>query len=1300
MKRISKQIALLVLMVFAGLFIASCGETKRYNVTFDANGGTLTGESVLYVNDGEKVKKPTDPTNTGYRFLGWFISDDEGETLLLKWDFDEKAVDTNIVLYAGWEEIVDDERVLSILEVLNLDDDEAALTEGVVYFVGDGGFYIADESNSLYVEYASIVVNIGEKLLVEGTYKIEDNRPVLKAELVSLLDEEQDILETVNKTVAEVAALDPSDVLSWYGYFKVEGVLKYNSALREYMLVSENLNDELVIISSDNEALNALIGERIKVDVLLVEYNSFSNSWKVLFVEESLEEYNYTEAELKVILNSFFNKEVLSEVLGGGLTLPALMDEVIGLTITWESTIDLIEILPKAAGENVYRTIVQVPEEDTQGKLFATIAYKELDEFEMELDVLVRTLVKTSLKDAILDKDFRSLFDAVVIGFAAGQNITFKSYIVQDLEDPSVIITVDYHIEEGLFGSYIDNVEIGDILTFTAQYRESGRPTFLEVDTVAKGETQDPVYDLENAPVLNSDTFGNFPGYNSFVKLDNPYLQYSTSGMPADTNWVRLSPNANQMTGKFGLANDKTLAFLIRPLDELVGSNWRMTLDVPTTTGDPVLYEGSIYGFVLYESATYFQFVAVSEDHFKPSDGLLIKLLLSEEMPNRVESGNIELLTEHDVVDGLITWTSSDESIVDVTGKVTYPEVDETVTLTATFKPLDSEEEQSISFDVVIVGQVRVVLEVSDVLELDSGEFFNLGGYVLQFGYSESTASPSTSKLNEVFLQDRVTGQILIVLDLADKVNIGDEVEFFGQVDIDDEGKLVVSYKEDLRLVDSDVVLLDYKDGAIKVESYAEALLEFDKDFHFGQVFHFVGPAFFNSTTTSGRMTNLRFHLNPNASGLADLRMGGKSLVFNINSNAPAVGADFAEELFGIEGNPFTIYPGLEKHLDFYFVVKHYSASYYYVVLLSEDDVVKHAVDIVVERDIKDLVPTEVIAGDMTLPVEHELLDGPITWASNNEAVIDATGKVTYPAEEELVELTFSFDHGGESYSFVIEVSVKAAVPKSVSEIIDEAEDGDVVYVEAIVVGFHWNGSNNVNYTTYNGVILKDATGNDLLYVDGLYENYGEERFAYKVGEDTLAKGDKIRFVANYTVATSAGHAGRKTLVIDNAESANMTIVAREVEYTFNLDEAVEVTGQEDLEDIAENLPYGTLFKISGDFGFRGSASTYGTGVNLQTSYVRGAATDYNMPVSWADRGQRFSFKFDGNDPNLGNKWYEDILGINSDTYTGTAASGMTFEEGAYIYFYLGHSLPTAATSNGYIQLVILEREWINATLK
>lgn len=70
-----------------------------YTVTFNSNGGS----SVLAqnVNAGSLVVKPTDPTYTGYTFVGWYTDSE----LINAYNFN-LAVNANINLYAKWSKII------------------------------------------------------------------------------------------------------------------------------------------------------------------------------------------------------------------------------------------------------------------------------------------------------------------------------------------------------------------------------------------------------------------------------------------------------------------------------------------------------------------------------------------------------------------------------------------------------------------------------------------------------------------------------------------------------------------------------------------------------------------------------------------------------------------------------------------------------------------------------------------------------------------------------------------------------------------------------------------------------------------------------------------------------------------------------------------------------------------------------------------------------------------------------------------------------------------------------------------
>lgn len=69
---------------------------KNYDLTFNSMGGSdVTSQSILY---GNVANAPTNPTKTGYIFVGWYKEAD----LTTKWNFSADTVTENTTLYAKW----------------------------------------------------------------------------------------------------------------------------------------------------------------------------------------------------------------------------------------------------------------------------------------------------------------------------------------------------------------------------------------------------------------------------------------------------------------------------------------------------------------------------------------------------------------------------------------------------------------------------------------------------------------------------------------------------------------------------------------------------------------------------------------------------------------------------------------------------------------------------------------------------------------------------------------------------------------------------------------------------------------------------------------------------------------------------------------------------------------------------------------------------------------------------------------------------------------------------------------------
>lgn len=88
-------IGIVIIAIIVILLLKSCGgETVKYSVEFDTNGGTAV--STLEIEENGLITKPADPTKEGYVFVGWYYNDE-------LYDF-SKPVTGNITLEARWAE--------------------------------------------------------------------------------------------------------------------------------------------------------------------------------------------------------------------------------------------------------------------------------------------------------------------------------------------------------------------------------------------------------------------------------------------------------------------------------------------------------------------------------------------------------------------------------------------------------------------------------------------------------------------------------------------------------------------------------------------------------------------------------------------------------------------------------------------------------------------------------------------------------------------------------------------------------------------------------------------------------------------------------------------------------------------------------------------------------------------------------------------------------------------------------------------------------------------------------------------
>ena len=97
MKKIIATLLLLATLLAVVVATTSCG--TKYEITFDANGGTIDGSEtkVITVKEGSKLTAPN-AVKDGYTVTGWYATKQASS----KWNFDTDVVTESITLTAWW----------------------------------------------------------------------------------------------------------------------------------------------------------------------------------------------------------------------------------------------------------------------------------------------------------------------------------------------------------------------------------------------------------------------------------------------------------------------------------------------------------------------------------------------------------------------------------------------------------------------------------------------------------------------------------------------------------------------------------------------------------------------------------------------------------------------------------------------------------------------------------------------------------------------------------------------------------------------------------------------------------------------------------------------------------------------------------------------------------------------------------------------------------------------------------------------------------------------------------------------
>lgn len=115
-KLIAIIVAIVILLLIVGLILFL--GNKEYTVQFDTK-CEIEVESQI-VKQGDTAEEPKEPTREGYKFLGWYVSEQSNE----KFDFRTK-ITSDLTLIAKWEELEENK-----IEKLTIESEKNEITVG------------------------------------------------------------------------------------------------------------------------------------------------------------------------------------------------------------------------------------------------------------------------------------------------------------------------------------------------------------------------------------------------------------------------------------------------------------------------------------------------------------------------------------------------------------------------------------------------------------------------------------------------------------------------------------------------------------------------------------------------------------------------------------------------------------------------------------------------------------------------------------------------------------------------------------------------------------------------------------------------------------------------------------------------------------------------------------------------------------------------------------------------------------------------------------------------------------------
>ena len=1140
--------------------------------------------------------------------------------------------------------------------------------EGVVYGVLTNGFYMADSKlGRIFVLNSNSTAKLGDKVQVTGQFSITGGTPQVKnvKKLEKVSEKQTSPVELETLSVKEIKALDQSAKTGVYGkYVKVEGILTLTDF--GYFTLTDDSGETLLFAEASNKEY-LIKDQRVEVKVIVHSYSSSESQMQVAFggSADDITAKEIPFADLALAAKEDIESKLVTSVYGRA-NVPS-RHPIYSLTYTW------------AAETNDYLTIennkvtVKNPATDQNVKLTCTVANDKGDTQDFEFTVVVHAIVEKSVSEFLADLPVITASDAivngVVIAITRNQSGSLRTYVLQD-KTTSDIITLDFYENklDNLLGFACDEVKaikIGDEITATASYRSKAsndRPTLIDCTKVEIKSSDNPVnqhietaIEIHNADEANA-LAANWADYTGkLIKFTNPYLNFSTSTDPSDTSFVRIGFD-DKGDNKYGPVDRSVWLSLLIVGNNLTlgGPYWYKNLNIPYSGFGAAQNNITIYAYCLYVSSTIIQFVIPDVTCYECDPALKAKMAIQTDVPTTVTGGTtMDLFTATDLT-GPITWTSSDNDIINpTTGEVKDVLENAIVTLTATFM-LDGVETQ-VSLEISVVKNTP--LTVTEVLDLADGTAVKFSGVVVGF------ASDGNAKefRKGIIVMDNATGKMIMVdglgvlygkeypnyVDSANKaIKVGDEVLVKGafsvsspyitsdahpqksrkRVDVQNDGEVTI--------LSSGNALTFNKEAALVVsdnDSMAALVADIDT-IKYATLIKVVGtnehPVYLGGSSASSPF-NIKVFMN-NATDNNGTKYNTRTFSLKSDSNEAIAGENWVVEYLGIPGaftgpsatNPAKAYVG-----EFYMVIGYLTGTYYQCLLVNMEDFTLKPLDVEAYKAAALAnVPAELKAGSMTALPTSSYLTGDIEWSSSDSSVVNLdTLTVAEVAEDTKVTISASFKVNGETVVATKEVTVagKVATVLTVDQVL-ASENGASVLFSGVIAAFHSHG--NETGTEANGVLVMDNTSNKMVFVDGLTGTYpaytDKDSKALEIGQEVTVKGLLTVSGTRYSVAASELTAGDK------------------VELKFNDANAIVVNNNDEFTALfTPSIKFGTLIKLVGtaDNPIRiGGSSSDAAKVNFKVYYADASTNDESKVA-----GKGIVLKGVVNEANVGSEWYK-----------------------------------------------------------